>query len=227
MKCFPSIAAILLAGGRGSRIGEKTPKQYLTLRSRPLIYYSLETLLSIKEISQLIIVCDPSFKNLFNTHTCTHLSFALPGKRRQDSVVNGFKKVLKSIEWVLIHDGARPLVCPKDIRKVMRGAFENGAATLGTPLKFSVKEVDKNLMIKKTLNRDFIYNIQTPQVLRKDLLEKGIKKASIKSLTLVDDVALAELIGHQVKLVIGSETNLKITTPLDFKIAEELIDATL
>ncbi len=227
MKHPPSIAAILLAGGKGLRMGQAIPKQYLPLCHRPLIHYSLDTLLSIREISQLVVVCAPRFKYFFKLNSSQKLSFALPGEKRQDSVSNGLKKVLKSIKWILIHDGVRPLTCIKDIRKVIHGALENGAATLGTPLKCTVKEVNKNLMIKKTLNRAFLYHIQTPQVLRRDLLERGIKKATQESLTVTDDTTLAELLGHRAKLVIGSDTNLKITTPLDLKIAEELLDATL
>ena len=218
---FSRINLILLAGGTGSRMQTATPKQFLPLNGKLIIHYSLELFLSIPEIKEIVIVSDPQYRNHLTNYP---VSFALPGARRQDSVYNGLMAISSDTEYVCIHDGARPFITKQNVDDIILAAKENGAATLGMPIKFTVKECDENLLVKHTPNRGNIWEIQTPQVIRYDILTKGFEQINREGLTVTDDVSVVEHIGHPVKLVSGSYNNLKITTPGDLSFSEHLLN---
>jgi len=226
-KPSPLISAILLAGGTGSRIGGPIPKQYLPLKEKPIVQYSYDLFLSLPDISEVIIVCKPEFQTYFAKSSLKPIRFALPGKMRQDSVASGFAHVSPMCNYILIHDAARPLIQKKDVHKLLKEGLPVGAATLGIPMKSTIKEVDEKGIVKQTLNRSRLFNIQTPQFLKRNILAKGLQEAQKKNLTLTDDVSLAELVGHPVKVVLGSDDNFKITTPEDFEVAKQLLYASV
>lgn len=199
-------------------MGASSPKQYLPLLGKPIALYSFECLLSSPLISEIIVVCEPAYESLF-----WGVQFAKPGSRRQDSVYNGLRKVSQDCDFVLIHDIARPLLNEEDLQTVILAAEEFGAATLATPVKVTIKEADSDHLVRKTLDRSALYNIHTPQVLKKEVLLKGFSVAIDKEITVSDDVSLAELISHPVKLVMGSYDNIKITTPEDLTFAENIL----
>jgi 2-C-methyl-D-erythritol 4-phosphate cytidylyltransferase len=214
------INLILLAGGTGSRMQSAIPKQFLPLNGKLIIHYSLELFLSIPEIKDIVVVCEPQYRHHFTNYP---VSFALPGPRRQDSVFNGLLATLPNTEFVCVHDGARPFITKKNIDDIILAAKEYGAATIGMPIKFTVKECDENLLVKNTPNRANIWEIQTPQVIRYDLLLEGFERVNREGLTVTDDVSVVEILGHPVKLVSGSYNNLKITTPEDLSYSEHLV----
>jgi len=226
-KSCPSIAAILLAGGTGSRVGGPIPKQYLPLKGQPIVQYSFDLFLSLPEITEIIVVCKPQFQTFFEESPLKPVRFALPGKERQDSVASGFAHVSPSCEYILIHDTARPLIQEEEVNKLIEEGLPVGAATLGVPITYTIKEVDDHGIVKQTLNRNQLFNIQTPQILRRDILSKGLHKARKRGLIFTDDVALAELLGHPVKIVFGSNDNFKITTYNDFEVAKQLVYASV
>lgn len=168
----------------------------------------------MKEIEEIVVVCPKSYHSYFPSKTL----FATPGKERQNSVESGFKKTTGDI--ILIHDGARPLITKEDVLKLLKEGIPTGAATLGSPIKNTIKQVDQNSLVEKTLDRSLLCEMYTPQLLKRELLEKGLIAAKEKTVT--DDVALAELIDHPVKIVMGSPHNIKITHPIDLKLAEVL-----
>lgn len=211
------ISAIILAGGKGTRMGTNIPKQFLRLREKMVLSYCLELFLSIPEISEVIVVCDPMYRKELGS---LPIKFADPGARRQDSLENGLKVASENSKWVMIHDGARPCIEKKHVLELINEGKITKAATLGVPLRYTVKEVDHLRHVKQTLDREQIFEIQTPQFLERDLLERGMHVAKTHQLTVTDDVAFAELLGHPVKIVLGSPRNLKITVPEDLKIAE-------
>ena len=211
------IGAILLAGGRGSRIGTTTPKQFLHLQGKPLALYSLEVLASLLQVVEIVVVCPQEYRSLFSHYP---VRFALPGEQRQDSVYNGLCQVSDTIEWVAVHDAARPFITSSMVQNLFDEGKEIGAASLAMPTKNTLKEIQSGKRVSRTLNRSQIWEIQTPQFLKKQILEAGFSYAHTHQISVTDDVSLAELIGHPVHLIRGSYQNIKITTPEDWAFAE-------
>jgi 2-C-methyl-D-erythritol 4-phosphate cytidylyltransferase len=175
------------------------------------------------EVEGVVIVCDPYYQPFFQQyHPHEKIQFAPSGMRRQDSLFNGLQAISNHSQLICVHDSARPFISESLVRRVLDAAQEHGAATVGMPIKFTVKESDSHHMVKKTPDRNFIWEIQTPQVIRPDLLKKGFEIANQKGLTVTDDTSLVELFGHPVKLVQGSYSNIKITTQEDLFLAERL-----
>jgi len=214
------IGFILLAGGVGKRMESKTPKQYLSLSGQPLIKYSLEIARKSNSIDAITIVCSENYQNML---AGTKTIFAQPGKRRQDSVYNGFCALPSDCDIIIVHDGARPFLTEKMIADLISTSENYKAATIGMPVKYTVKECDENNCVIKTLDRSKVWEIQTPQMIKYSVLKQGFEKSLRENLSVTDDVSLAELIGEKVKIVAGSYENIKITTPKDLKIAEQIL----
>lgn len=218
------VSVILLAGGTGSRMNSNLPKQYMALMNKPVVRHSLDLFLTLPEVHEIIAVCDPAYKPIFEVANLnSKIRFAKPGRRRQDSLYNGLQMIAAEANLVCVHDAARPFITETLVRQVLAEGYAHGAATVGMPIKFTVKESDSHHFVKNTPDRSRIWEIQTPQVIRPTLLRKGFEMAIEKELTVSDDVSLAELIHHPVKLVEGSYSNIKITTKEDMLLAECLM----
>lgn len=211
-----SCTAILLAGGSGQRFGSALPKQFLPLQGMPIALHSYTLFKKIPWISEIVVVTAPSYGSYFDTSLR-----ASPGERRQDSLLNGLR--LARSEWILIHDSARPLISFEDLENLKTGAIETGAAALATPVKMTIKRATRELLVEETLMRDSLFEIQTPQLIRADLLKKGFEHSAKNGSTVTDDVSLIEALGLPVKLVLGSPSNIKITTPEDLSLVESLL----
>ncbi len=217
-----NICVILLAGGTGSRMNASCPKQYLLLKNKPIVLHSLEVFLNMPEINEVVIVCDPAYQSHFSNQSLgKHIKFALPGKRRQDSVYNGLQIVNPESQLICIHDASRPFITLPIVQRVLKAAHQHGAAAPGMPLTFTIKESDGRQFVRNSPDRSLLWEIQTPQALRPDILKKGFESAITQNKTVTDDVSLAELINHPVKLVEGCRKNIKITTQEDLFIAEQ------
>jgi len=218
------VCTILLAGGVGTRMQNSIPKQFLTLHEKQIARYSFDLFLSLPCINEIVIVCDPQYRQHFDWgDSATHLTFSLPGERRQDSVYNGFLSMHSNPDLVCIHDAARPFITQNIVLKVLQSAAEHGAATAAVPMKFTIKESNPHGFVNKTLDRSKLWEIQTPQAIKPSLLKQGFTIARQKNLTVTDDVSLVELCNLPVKLVEGFYENLKITTPDDLAIAENIL----
>lgn len=219
------VSCILLAGGKGSRFKGSIPKQFYELQGRPVIEYSLDILLNVEHIEEVVIVCDPAHREDFSIpqNTDTRVSFALPGKERQDSVFNGLQACNSSSNYILVHDSARPFIEKRFVISAIETAFAHKACAVGMPLKFTVKSLKKKQMVDQTLNREKIWEVQTPQVLERDLMEEGYRLIHKDNLSITDDVSLAELLGREVKLELASYQNLKITTYEDILFARSIL----
>ena len=202
---------ILLAGGLGLRMETSCPKQCLPLNGKPIALHSYNVFLSIEEITEIIVVCAEEYTPLFPQAK----AFAPPGKERQDSVSNGFKMCSKNSDFILIHDSVRPFITKLAVKNLLNEGMKTSAATLGVPVTSTIKQVDKDNLVTLTPSRSTLFEIQTPQLLKREVLQKGLEYAEKTNLTLTDDVALAELINHPVKIVKGSYSNIKITTKED------------
>uniref|UniRef100_A0A7I4AT61 4-diphosphocytidyl-2C-methyl-D-erythritol synthase n=1 Tax=Physcomitrium patens TaxID=3218 RepID=A0A7I4AT61_PHYPA len=198
-----SVSVILLAGGKGTRMGANMPKQYLPLLGRPIALHSFQTFAHMMEVLEIVVVCDPSYRDVFEEaakDVAVPVKFAMPGKERQDSVRSGLNEISNSAKLVCVHDSARPLVLVKDIRKVLNDAAVHGAAVLGVPVKATIKEV-----------------------IEPELLRRGFELVEREHLEVTDDVSIVEHLKHMVFITEGSYTNLKVTTPDDLLVAERIL----
>lgn len=214
------VHVILLAGGIGSRMKTEVPKQFLTIHGKPLLHYSMEMLLGLKNLGTFVVVLPAEWSSLLKEGMVR----AEPGLSRQDSVASGLKQLEGEEGLVVIHDGARPMATLTLLKKVVDAAMNFGAAAPALPCSQTIKQKTSSDFVKKTLPREGLYEIQTPQALRLDLMRTGMEKVQREKLSVTDDVSIAELLGHPVKLVEGDSSNLKITHPIDLIIAEHCLN---
>ena len=219
--------AIVLAAGQGKRMGSAVPKQFLELDGKPLLYYSLECFEQSDLISEIILVTGkdaiPFCWRIVEKYGFRKVKYVVPGgKERYDSVYEGLK-ACEDCDIVFIHDGARPLVSNLVIDRTVRAANSYGAAAPAVPVKDTIKVV-KGGLVEKTPERATLQAVQTPQVFDFDLLRGALKKAEEEKAAVTDDCSAVERLGMKVKIVEGDERNLKVTTPMDLKIAEMLLE---
>lgn len=235
------VGFVLLAGGTGSRMKANMPKQFLTLRGKPVLEHSLDLFLKtlpafLEEQGHsapkfVILVMDPKyqpdFAYLLADYPEHRLTFADPGVERQGSVENGLAQLVTvssdDCKFVAVHDSARPLVTIAEVVHAVRDAKEYGAAVLGVPCKATIKESLDGTLVTRTIPRATLWEVHTPQVVKIDTLRRGFKKVAAENLEVTDDVSIVEALGEPVKLTRGEYTNLKITTPEDMDVADAIL----
>lgn len=213
-----SFSIIFLCGGTGSRTNLPIPKQYHKIAGKELFRYSLETLLKLP-YKECCVVCESAYQELFTNITSSFI-FASPGKRRQDSSENGLKALRAPVEYVLVHDSARPFITQQALTRLLSCLGKEEAATLGCPASSTIRIASSHQYGQTTPPRELVWEIQTPQLIKTHILEKGLNLAKERNLTLTDDVACLELLGGSPQLVQGERSNIKITTPEDLQYAE-------
>lgn len=216
---------IVPSAGKGKRLSSKENKPFISLKGKPLLLYTLKALEKCKVINEIIVVVSPdkikTCKKLIKKYGISKVSVVVAGGRKRfNSVKNGLKKI-KEADFILIHDGVRPFIEESTIKKVLRAARRYGAALCATPLKQTLKIINKNSFIKNTPKRSTLWEAQTPQAFKKDLILKAYKNATSHDAT--DDSSLVEKMGRKVKIIKGSYRNIKITTPEDLALAEILL----
>ncbi len=214
------LGVVIVCAGSGRRLGGKD-KALLKLKGKPLFLKSLKTFQAISQVREIVLVFNKNNLKIAKEFiSSTRASLVLGGRRRQDSVYNGLKALGKEIDYVLVHDSARPLVARKLINQLIKALKNHPAVITTSGSTDTLKLVDKGL-IRKTLPRDKIFRAETPQGFKKDLLIKAYQKFKTRNLT--DDAQAIELLGQRVKIIEGSEYNIKITYPQDLKIARSLV----
>jgi len=217
-----AVWAIIVAAGRGRRFG--AAKQFAALKGRPLVDWALEAFERHPLVSGIVLVLpdEKAGARFLGTHQKI-AAVVRGGRRRQDSVRRGFARVpADSAGVVLVHDGARPLVGPQVIGRVIREAVRRGAAVPVLPVEDTIKEAVGGRVVR-TVDRANLYRAQTPQGFSYSVLAKGLLRAARERLTVTDDAALAELAGAEVAAVAGDPRNIKVTTPSDLVLAEALL----
>lgn len=221
-----SVSVIIACAGSFSRMNGVN-KQLFELDGIPVAVRSMLAFEQVDEVSEIIVSareCDIEiFRQLAEKHGVTKLkAVTAGGETRQQSIFKAYAQVSKETRLVAVHDGARPLVSPDCIRQCIKDASVFGGATLGVPVKDTIKVVDDGL-ISDTPDRRRLYITQTPQIFRKDVYVKGINFANEHELDFTDDCQLAEAVGVKVCMTKSDYRNIKITTEEDLAIAEALL----
>lgn len=218
-----SNVAIILGAGNGTRMKSEKSKLLLEIGSKTVIERSVEAFLSVSDIDEIIVVARAQDIDIYSELlTDERISFVIGGATRQQSVKNAVETV-DDAHLIVIHDGARPLIKCEDIEKTIRAAEEFSAAAVGVFVKDTIKIVDKQGFVESTPDRSTLFAVQTPQIFDFDLYKSAMQKADEQGLDFTDDCQLVELCGGKVKMVEGSYSNIKITTPDDIALAENLL----
>ncbi|MBP3888451.1 MAG: 2-C-methyl-D-erythritol 4-phosphate cytidylyltransferase [Cellulosilyticum sp.] len=225
------IAAVIVAGGSGKRMGTAIKKQFIKLRDKEVLAYTIEAFNKLEEISEIIVVTGEEDiqkveKEIIQAYRLNKVSKVVAGgKERQDSVHNGLMAVAGEMEYVMIHDGARPFISEEVLRRAIDKTIECKATIVAVPVKDTIKVINPETQIVETTpSREMLWSVQTPQSFDKELLKAAYKEANEKGLQVTDDSMIVEAYGKQVAVVLGEYTNIKITTPEDLVVGESILN---
>ena len=221
------ISAIILAGGKGKRMGGRVSKQYIEVNGKPILYYTLKRFIECKSIDSITLVLPEDEieyckKEILEKYSLSVDNIVIGGKERQDSVYNGLKSIVNT-SIVLIHDGARPFVSNRIIEEGIEFAKIYGASAPGVMPKDTIKIKDEDGFSVETPSRERLISVQTPQVFKFNTILKCHEKIKKDNIVVTDDTMVAELYGNRVYLYDGDYTNIKITTPEDLILAERFV----
>ena len=225
----PSFSLIIPAAGVGRRMGTDTPKPYLMLKGKSILEHTLSCFRDLDSLRQVIVSTSASYSDQTNEilgrlFGDIETNVVQGGKRRQDSIYNAFQKVSDSIQYVAVHDAVRPFIKSDKIVECLNRSKKTGGAIIGVPVKDTIKQVDVDCMITGTPDRSRLWQAQTPQIFEKGLYGKAYSYAMEHDVEVTDDASLFEAYGKDVEIVEGDRENFKLTYPIDFQIAEMLVD---
>ena len=224
------VTSIIVAAGEGKRIGGRVSKSFLSIAGRPLVLRTLDRFFATRSVEKVIlVVADKELPHsqmlLQNDPNLSHRPWILQagGASRQESVRRGLEKLDSDCEIVAIHDGARPFVSFALIDHCVDEAYRVGAVVIGVPARDTIKVVSEEHWVQTTLARNTLWEIQTPQVFRKEVITEAHDWGLRQAIEATDDAMLVEGIGKPVFLLEGERTNIKITMPEDIVLAEALL----
>jgi len=220
--------AIIVAAGKGTRMGPNVDKLWLEVAGRPVIAHTWKQFNDAACIQQIVLVVrdgmQPHFSELAAKYGFTKpFQLVIGGAERQDSVWNGLAALSATAEIVAIQDAARPCTTADLIAATIEAARETGAAVAAHPVADTIKETADGKIISRTVDRSKLWSVQTPQTFRVEVIRRAIATAREKGLILTDDTAACELIGQPVRLVKGLAPNPKVTVPADLPFIESLL----
>jgi len=231
----PTFALVLVMAGRGERFGGPLPKAFVALDNDPLWAHAVRPFAALPSCKGIVFVAPADHVESLAEDVAqrVEVDFAVVagGARRQDSVGHGIAALdelfdeaeLEDVAVVAVHDGARPLVLGSTIIQVVRAAAEYGAALAAVPALDTVKEVSSDHFVFDTPDRRHMWQAQTPQCFRRDLIQRAHAVATEENITATDDAALVESLGLPVRVVRGGRWNLKVTEPADLAVARALL----
>ena len=222
-----SNTAVILAAGLGKRMQAGHNKQFIEICGQSVLTHTLTVFAQIPEIAKIVLVVrageEDTCQNMIPEIAENKTVLAIGGKERQDSVHNGIRAITWECEYILIHDGARPLITEEVIRRTLLAAQNSGAAICAVPVKDTIKQADSDGNVLATIPRESLWAVQTPQVFRADLIRRAYENAYVHNHYGTDDASLVEYLGEEIKIVTGDYENIKITTPEDIPTAEQIL----
>lgn len=223
MPGLPKIQAIIPTAGIGKRLKSRTPKPFLRINHKPIFIYTLEVFEKCPWVDSIILVVHREYQKFYTKLVKKYKLKKIKhiingGKTRAESVYRGVTLLDEDTHTVIVHDGVRPLVTQALVKASLKGSLAYPALVTALAVKLTIKEVDKDLFVRRTLNRRRLWEIQTPQVFKKDLLKKAYRLKNWRGAT--DEAVLVEELGAKVKVIKGDYRNIKITTREDLLIAK-------
>lgn len=222
------VSAIIVAAGKGTRMGPNMDKLFLELNGSPIVAHTWRRFDRVPMIAEIIIVVREGMQSAFSQLAQSE-NFSKPfrlvpgGKERQDSVWNGLEALSAAAEIVAIQDAARPCTSPSMIADTIQAAREIGAAVAAQPVADTIKESQDGSLVSRTIDRSRLFAVQTPQTFRVSVIRRALSEVRRQGLLMTDDTAACELIRQPVKLVVSSQPNPKVTRPEDLSYVEVLL----
>ena len=224
-----NVVALILAAGQGKRMGAEKKKPYLLLAGKPILFHTLGEFEKCPSIDGIVLVVEKHEVDNVRTSAvdefgCRKVINVVPGgPKRQDSVWEGIKALKDEGELVMVHDGVRPFISPELLEKAVDTTRKTGATVVAVPVKDTIKTASPEKEVIKTLDRETLWAVQTPQTFNHDLLKRAHEKAMQDGFYGTDDASLVERIGVPVSIIDGPYENIKITTPEDLVLAEAIL----
>jgi len=221
--------AIIAAGGRGERTGDILPKQFIQIKNKPILAYTVEKFERCELIDEITLVVPEDYMSFCSYNVVDLYDFKkvkmilCGGEERQDSVHKGLLALPGNTDIVIIHDGVRPFISPQKICESIEMCKKEKAVILALPINETVKRIEDQHIVT-TLNRGKLWVAQTPQTFEYKLLLEAYKKAMEDGFSGTDDSSLVERLGFKVKVLEGDYENIKITTPEDLVLAERILE---
>jgi 2-C-methyl-D-erythritol 4-phosphate cytidylyltransferase len=209
--------ALVVAAGRGERLGTSGPKAFVMLGGRPMLQWSIDALLAVDEIERIVVALPPGVHAPAGT-------IGVPGGDQRSQSVRAALRAAGEADVVLVHDAARPMLTPVIVQDCLDGlaAHDCDAAVAAAPVVDTIKE-SRGGEVVRTLDRASLWAVQTPQVFNRDALERALSAGDVALAAATDDASLVEATGGTVRLVPAPRENIKVTTPLDLRLAELLL----
>ena len=223
------VSAIIPAAGQGTRMGSSTPKQFLLLNGQPILHHTLRAFETCGLVNSVTLVMpknelEQARKRWLENYKIVK-NIVQGGKERQDSVHNGFKAIDADTDIVIVHDGVRPFVTPDMIGRSIEEAQKFGAAITAIPVNDTIKQTDSEDFVTRTVDRNGLWRVQTPQAFQYAILAEAFQKAMNDSYYGTDEGSLLEYAGKKLKIIEGSELNIKITRPEDLILGEGILNS--
>jgi 2-C-methyl-D-erythritol 4-phosphate cytidylyltransferase len=223
-------SAIIVAAGKGTRMGPNVDKLFLEIAGKPVVVHTWQRFAEARCIDNLVLVVRDGLQSAFEElagrfQLRKNYRLVAGGKERQDSVWNGLEAVPEGTDIVAIQDAARPCTSEAVIAATLAAARKTGAAVAAQPITDTVKESSDGTLIERTLDRSQLWAVQTPQTFRLEIIRDALAEVRRRKLPVTDDTAACELIGQPVRLVVSTEPNPKVTRSEDLPFVEMLLKA--
>lgn len=217
------LSAIIVAGGGSQRMG--FDKLFAELNGRPVVAHSIAAFEGAAAVQNIILVARAEllseYEELIRREAFGKVVAVISGgERRQDSVARGLERLPEETDYVAVHDAARPLVRPEEIETIYQSAQIHGGASGAAPVVDTLKRVDRDLVVRESVERKNLFAVQTPQIFRRELLVQACAAVAAAGVEVTDEISAVERMGGKVVLVPNDKPNFKITYPADLAMAE-------